>query len=267
MTQQGPGEYGGGRRKSPDEIEAKVTASSSFVAANGVPLALIGLGAGWLSLTMRRQQRALAAESGPYGYLLRSEYEEARRQPSLRDRARYEELESGVESGYQGEALYGAEPSGSARSLTGEGTEFREGAEGAEHVQRGAVEALRERVSESSRRVSERVRDRRDHLRDRAGELSQEARIRLDHAQDRTRAYAHENPLAIGAVAIAFGFGLGMLLPETSRERRVLGDTSRRLVGEAHKAAERVGRAAKEAASELKNAAAPGPSTPSNPPH
>jgi ElaB/YqjD/DUF883 family membrane-anchored ribosome-binding protein len=100
------------------------------------------------------------------------------------------------------------------------------------------------------------------HLGDQASELSHEARERLHRAQLRTRDFADENPLAVGAIAIAAGVGVGLLLPSTRPENRLMGEARDRLMGnargmldEARDAAGQVGDKAREAAQEIRGAA------------
>jgi ElaB/YqjD/DUF883 family membrane-anchored ribosome-binding protein len=122
----------------------------------------------------------------------------------------------------------------------------------------------RERVgalAESVDAARVRVTDGAVQLGQHASELSHEARERLHRAQLRTRDFAEENPLAVGAIAIAAGVGVGLLLPATQPENRLMGDTRDRLVGdargllqEARETGSRVGQSAREAAQELRGA-------------
>ena len=74
-----------------------------------------------------------------------------------------------------------------------------------------------------------------------------------------------ENPLALAAGAAVIGLALGMLIPETEPERRVMGSTRDQLVDRVSNVADRVKDAAVEAGREVKDtlqeevsAAAPG---------
>jgi hypothetical protein len=97
-------------------------------------------------------------------------------------------------------------------------------------------------------------------LRYRASDLSHEAREKMYRAQIGARDFAQENPLAVGAVAVAAGVGVGLMLPATRRENELLGptrsrlmDEGSRLLGEAKETAERVKDTAKSTAQELKS--------------
>jgi hypothetical protein len=57
---------------------------------------------------------------------------------------------------------------------------------------------------------------------DRAGETAQQVGWKLD-------SFMQANPLAVGAIAIGAGALIGSIVPETSKEREVLGDASRQV--------------------------------------
>jgi len=66
--------------------------------------------------------------------------------------------------------------------------------------------------------------------------------------------FAEQNPLAVGALALVAGVGVGMLLPSSQRENRLLGETRDRLVSDAQRTASRFGETVKNSASELRGA-------------
>jgi ElaB/YqjD/DUF883 family membrane-anchored ribosome-binding protein len=47
---------------------------------------------------------------------------------------------------------------------------------------------------------------------------------------DSTNRFIHDNPFIVGAASLAFGIIAGALIPESHKEREVLGDTSRRVM-------------------------------------
>ncbi len=187
--------------------------TGDFVSANAVPLALIGIGAGWLALTMRRQ-RSLAS-GRPY-----------------------------ARSGWQEQA------SGWSR----EEAVLESRAHQLADKTKEAVGELRDHASETLGAVRSRVKETATDLGHRASELSHDARGRFDAVQHNTRDFARENPVAVGALAIAAGVGIGLLLPMTRQENRMMGPTRDRLLGEAKQTAQRVGRTAREAAQDLREA-------------
>jgi hypothetical protein len=83
------------------------------------------------------------------------------------------------------------------------------------------------------------------------------AKERLVRARDATRDFAEENPLPVALATVALGIGVGLLLPSTSRENKLLGPTGDklgRLVDEARSAAYDVAEVAKETASDTARA-------------
>jgi len=68
-----------------------------------------------------------------------------------------------------------------------------------------------------------------------------------------------ENPLAVGALAAGLGAGVGLAIPETTKEHEVMGEARDNLVGtvqeKAQDAQQRVQRVAEEAQSAAKGEA------------
>jgi len=260
------------------------TATADFASTNAVPLALIGLGAGWLMLTMRRQ-RMLRERSGymerGYGERRFGSYE--REYDEYRDRGfgDYEEGRFG-EYGERSVDDYGAydrdlslEASERARGLLERekqqvGRMVERAKEGTERVRERAGETLShmgQRAGETLSHMGERAGEFSHETRVRARELSHEARMRLSRAQQSTREFAHENPLAVSALAVAAGVGFGLMLPSSRAEDRLLGPTRGRLVGqaqdlveEARHTAQHAAQAARETVSEVKQTLTSGPS-------
>jgi len=272
-------------------------ATGGFVAANAVPLSLIGIGVGLLALSVRRsasQQRFV--DDYDYGYEddylglegdTSYEYESASasarggleestsrggRGSRIRSRAeglahdareRIGSVTDGARERAQGVAQSARETAGSVAQSA------RETAGSVAESARGLAEGARERVGQLAERATTgvtaartRVTDTASQLGQQATELSREARQSIYRAQLRTRDFADENPLAVGAIAIAAGVGVGLLLPSTQPENRLMGEARDRLLGdargilnEARHAGEIVGQKARETAQELRNSA------------
>jgi len=93
----------------------------------------------------------------------------------------------------------------------------------------------------------------------RARDLGRRAQTQLKRAEGRAVDYSLENPLAIGAAAIAAGVGVGLLLPSTNPEDRLLGSRRDRLIGDVRGTIEEVGRAVKDTARDMKDSLAETP--------
>jgi len=120
--------------------------------------------------------------------------------------------------------------------------EAREGAEGAAHGARewagDVAEEARERVGEAAHEAREWAGD----VAHEAGHLAQEAAHDIQrYGRRATNWLEHtmeENPLAAGALAIAAGALVGLAVPETRQEHRLLGPTSDRIKEQAQHLAE-----------------------------
>jgi ElaB/YqjD/DUF883 family membrane-anchored ribosome-binding protein len=219
-------------------------ATAGFMSANAVPLALIGIGAGWLTLTMRRQRRL--REQGPYtiGYG-DDRYYDRFYDPRLDLAAEQRWSESGFATESRNLMDRGR---GTVDQLTDRARE------GAQHMREGAHN-MRDRVQNT---VSD-LGDRAHELGYQARELGYQARDRMMRAERRTVELAQENPLAVGAIALAAGVGIGLALPASQAENRLMGpargrlvDQARTLAGEARSTAEQAAQKARQAVDEIK---------------
>lgn len=132
------------------------------------------------------------------------------------------------------------------------------------------VSGAGERVGETRERVSERVSD----VRDRAGEVIGDVAGRARHvasgigdgtrrgfygATERFDTTMNENPVAIGVVALAVGMAAGLAIPESRRERQMMGPYRDQLVDrvreQVDETRERVQNVAERVVEETKDAA------------
>ncbi|HUR94203.1 MAG TPA: DUF3618 domain-containing protein [Gemmatimonadales bacterium] len=109
------------------------------------------------------------------------------------------------------------------------------------------------RASERAGELKERAGERAGELRERAGELSSSAKERARNARGGLEQMMHENPLAVAAGAAVIGMALGMLLPETEPERKVMGATRDQLADRVQETASRVKDAAIDAGREVQD--------------
>ncbi len=112
--------------------------------------------------------------------------------------------------------------------------------------------------SDSGRSLTDKASD----LKDKAGDLADEATDRLHDAGDQARRYRRrasnwleqqmdENPMIVGALALATGALVGLSVPETHAEDEWMGETSDRLVSRAKDVAEDKLSEAKKAAKDV----------------
>jgi ElaB/YqjD/DUF883 family membrane-anchored ribosome-binding protein len=253
---------------------------------NPVPAAMAGIGIGWLVVDARRHD----SDDDYDGYAVGGRYDRdhyGRYGGEYRPGARTYD-HHGVAStgpGYVGPYGRTAPPMSDAE-MRGEGTHAGgsgDPANGMDRVKAGASERMgdvreaadrgREKASEAAdrardaaERVQDRAHDAADRTRQQASELADrvedawhDAGHRARRAGSEVRHLGEENPLAAGAVALALGFAAGMLVPETSREHRMMGPARDRMVNRAQEAAsdtmEKVGRVAEKTAEEARETA------------
>lgn len=172
----------------------------STIRQNPVPAAMVAIGVGWL---------LMSGESDEY---------------TTYDRSRYQRsYPYGYTRGYDAQ---------SARSQ-------------AEH--RG--ERLRETVNETMSEVKSNVQETAEHARERVEQMSEQVQQRASEWADQAEYQARrakqgfnqmmtENPLAVGAAALAIGATIGLLLPATQRENELMGPARDRFVEKAQATAQ-----------------------------
>ncbi|MGQ0561641.1 MAG: DUF3618 domain-containing protein [Gemmatimonadota bacterium] len=85
-------------------------------------------------------------------------------------------------------------------------------------------------------------------VRERVSDLADTTRTQAQQLQQRAQRGFEDNPLALGAVALAAGLAAGLAIPETRRESEMMGRTRDRLVERARAAASDVKDRAEEVA-------------------
>ncbi len=181
---------------------------------NPLPLAVIGLGIGWLAMSGTRARRA---EASPYDAAT----------PSA-------SAEWSAETDYAPAAAMGAQAGYGADS--GYGEDLASVRERARRVAEQARQGWQRASSVTGQRVSEWSRT--------AGEAASDA-------ADRTWEAYQDHPLTMGAVALVLGAAIGAMLPPTRIEARVVGNAAADVVRKAQVAGndlmEKAGQAAKSA--------------------
>lgn len=170
---------------------------------NPIPAAMTAFGLAWL-WTHRSTESGHSWQGG--------------RGWSYADSPRYGSERYGVRYGEGGGQDYGRTGGGSAESG------------------RGTAESIRGRASETMGSVGESASHAADsagrtmqHVPDQLGSMTQQTGDTLGRMID-------DNPLGAGAVALAVGTAIGLALPETRTERRVLGPASQGLIERAGEA-------------------------------
>lgn len=230
------------------------------VRENPIPAAMVGLGLGWLIMESRGD--SLTRYQRTTGYRGPATYE------TLYGTGGYGRRDYGRE-GYDVPRGYYEQEEGRLERVRSEAAR--------------AADEVRERAGEMTDEVRERAGEMADEVRERTGEVADQTRRQVEHLRDEAehqaeeirywaerqarearggyRRMMNENPLALGAIALAAGAFIGLVLPATEAERELMGETRDRFVRQAQEVAqetaekvqhvaEEAGRAAKETAQE-----------------
>lgn len=163
---------------------------------NPLPAAMAAAGIGWLLLSRSERQPSPYRDNGP-----------ADRNPYGADNER-----SGVKE--------------MASGVTEKVQEFGEKAhDAADRVMDKAHDVTR-RVVDSAKSTGERISDTTDSA-------MHQVRDKTRRATQRVEGQYQENPMALGAVALALGLAIGMSAPRTRKEVAMVGDASDRLMDKA----------------------------------
>ena len=184
-----------------------------FIRENPLPVAAVGLGAVWL---LQRRRTAEEIENASGDRMARFAYTgPERRQEGVRGRL--------------------ADRAGHLRESVS-----------------GAASGVAERAGELAGGVRQRASDLGTGARERVGRLGSSARERSRRARGGVENMMEDNPLALAAGAAVLGLAIGLLVPETERENRLMGSTRDTLVDRAQSTARRVKDAAVEAGQEVR---------------
>lgn len=229
-------------------VEGASSSLSQTIRDNPLPVAVIGLGLGWLFLSERKKSDMDTYRMGDY-----------ERQPG-----RYQYYGEGNGGRPLAEARDFASKAATAVERKASQLKNKVG-----HVVHEATDAVEEAASRTGEAVSdtasqvgdsightaERVGETTEMLQDRAGQAAETARIEAmrlrQEAEMRSRRAAmrtkesfwenmNDNPLAVGAVLAIVGAAVGAAIPTSDYENKLMGETRDRLLDEAKERAQDV---------------------------
>lgn len=117
---------------------------------------------------------------------------------------------------------------------------------------RGRVGHAVSDVKDSVSGVAERASELKERAGEQIGDIGGQARWQTQRLKTNLEHAAEENPLALGIGAAVVGLALGLLLPGTQRENKIMGPARDQLVDRAEETVERTKDAALEAGREVK---------------
>lgn len=218
------------------KVDGISTGIGQTIRDNPLPVAVIGLGLGWLLLSDRSKRDDY--RSGNYDYRAGG----YRYYADMDERSRLEETRQRVSEGLQeGVSAVGQKTSQVKNRVGDTAQNVGETISDAAHRAGEAISDTASRVGESVSEATDTVQDRASSMaartREEAEHLRNEAQWRSRMAMNQTRQnFRHtldENPLALGAVLAAAGAVIGAAIPTTEYENRLMGETRDRLLDEA----------------------------------
>jgi hypothetical protein len=214
---------------------------------NPVPAAMIGIGLGWMLFNGRRDTRihthsVQSDELSGYGYVGNVN--------SVTPRLMQDDAAGGMGASISHDHSGGirshvSDVASSAREHVSDVTSRAgERLSGVGEKLSGVKDTATERVGDAAHRVS--------HV---ASDLAQNTRYQAQRAEVRFSNTMQDNPLAVGAVAIALGMAAGFAIPETRRENEILGPTRDKLMDRARTVASDAKERAQEVVGRVREAA------------
>jgi ElaB/YqjD/DUF883 family membrane-anchored ribosome-binding protein len=220
-----------------DDDQFNVDRGNRFVNVvrdNPVPIALTTIGIGWWMWNQRAGSRRVTYGSGYPASSFDSTWDTRTGYGAAGAEAgtyRRFDSDKGVWVGGEGE---------------GEGTSDR-----VKHAVSDASDRARETLSSATGRARETMDDVSGRTREAASRAQQQIGQYSRQAKSQLQYWMEENPLAVGAVAMAVGAAVGLALPETRREQELMGDARDRMVDNAKSMANTAVDRATEAAQNL----------------
>jgi ElaB/YqjD/DUF883 family membrane-anchored ribosome-binding protein len=126
---------------------------------------------------------------------------------------------------------------------------------GAGSSARDALGQAQEKAGEFAEKVQERAGEMTEQARYQATLAGYEARDRISEAGDAVQRIMRENPVAVGAAAFGLGMAVGLLVPETQQEHRMMGEARDNLMHRAQETAQEIGQKVQHVAQETIGAA------------
>jgi len=179
---------------------------------NPIPVVMVGLGLGWMILNASTRKRRMGADS---------QYDDSQRRGA---RSMYDE--------HQGE---------------GWSSMYYDDRQGSDYDRQesGAMDRVRNKASDVVDTVKQKTSHLADETQRKASEVSERAEEMASRVADQTRMQTRrverafqDNPLVIGAAALALGLAAGLAIPSTETEDELVGETRDELVDKVRDVAE-----------------------------
>ena len=217
---------------------------------NPVPAAMVGIGLGWLVMGSRRERNSIEHRQGH----LRTDF------------AGGAIVGAGSENTYAAGGYYADQHTYHAVSTDAGYTDDQSRMDRAKEKAGDLGHSVKDRANEVKEGARHVAGDVRDKARVAASTVSERTHEMVDSVGERTQRLAYrtrstidDNPVAMGAVALAVGLAAGMTIPASRREAELMGPTRDRVVDRARSYAdetrEKVQRVASEVVDDVRVAA------------
>jgi ElaB/YqjD/DUF883 family membrane-anchored ribosome-binding protein len=224
-----------------------------YTSANAVPLALVGIGAGWLIANSKR------SSSAPSSPRLAARYDSDYDDEELED-----ELYSERDVIVSDSSPVRQPRQGVTKSRPGRPAAARASSTSRNSSPKRSMPNLQGKASELASQASDAVRTTKhkiedgtaqgtDVIRRGLGQGTDYVRKGVARATDATKTFADNNPLALAMATLALGVGIGMILPASDRETKLLRPAREkfdRFAGDAREAASDLAQIARETAND-----------------
>lgn len=224
-------------RNAVDRVQDTREGILNTIRDNPIPAAMIGIGLGWMLFNGRRNASATHAHA-----------------------VRGDDLQGGVFIGdvsattprlQQDDAAGGMGASISHNSGSGVIDRVRDRISTVGDNAGSVIGDARTRLSDVAVSGRERIGDMAQRVSHRASDVANSTRYQAARVEDRLHRTFEDNPLALGAVALAVGVAAGLAIPSTEREAELMGDHRDRLLERAREAVGAAKERAQDAAERL----------------
>lgn len=217
------------------------------VRQNPIPLALAGIGIGWLAVRLRENaanrgsshQRDRYTQYNGYGY--QGNYQGGSNRYYGDTSAPYRQTDYGQYPN-NGAGPYYSQSYGQGYSQGGNGPSLADQAQSKVGQATDAAQNVAGQVTDKAQQVAGQVTDQAQQvagqLQDQAQQVAYQAQQGVYRAQGWFQRTLDENPLALGLVALAGGALAGLAVPETDQERQWMGPARDQLVEKAQEKAQ-----------------------------
>ena len=220
---------------------------------NPIPLALVGLGIGWLVYkgrsTGQQQSWSRSQNTSRQSYrvpVYEGDYTAAN-YPGDYTGAQY--------SGYTGYTGYTPGQSGSGGNQGGVRQQMSNAAGAVSDKTSDLADTVSDKASQAVNVTQQKAGQVVDTAQNAAGQIGYQAQYQAQRAQGWFARTLDENPLALAAIALAAGTAVGLSIPETPQENQLMGPTRDRLLDKAQDVAQDTAQKAQQVAQTATSAA------------